>query len=27
MQVEAMADLNTPAIEEEKPLHITPKAA
>lgn len=27
MQVEAMADLNTPAIEEEKPLQITPKAA
>ena len=27
MQVEAMADLNPPAIEEEKPLQITPKAA
>ena len=27
MQVEAMADLNTPAIEDEKPLQITPKAA
>lgn len=27
MQVEAMADLNTPAIEEEKQLQIIPKAA
>jgi putative transposase len=27
MQVEAMAELNPPAIEEEKPLQITPKAA
>ena len=27
MQVEAMADLNPPAIEEEKPLQITPRAA
>ena len=27
MQVEAMADLNTPAIEDERPLQITPKAA
>lgn len=27
MQVEAMVDLNPPAIEEEKPLQITPKAA
>ena len=27
MQGEAMADLNPPAIEEEKPLQITPKAA
>lgn len=27
MQVEAMADLIPPAIEEEKPLQITPKAA
>jgi transposase-like protein len=27
MQVEAMADLNPIAIEEEKPLQITPKAA
>ena len=27
MQVEAMADLNTPAIEDERPRQITPKAA
>lgn len=27
MQVEASADLSTPAIEEEKPLQITPEAA
>lgn len=27
MQVEAMADLNTPTIEEESPLQITPRAA
>ena len=27
MQVEAMADLNTPAIEDERPLQITPKDA
>ena len=27
MQVEAMADLNTPASEDERPLQITPKAA
>ena len=27
MQVEAMAELNPPTIEEEKPLQITPRAA